>query len=111
MKGTERIMSTEIMAPRRNKRSNGYSNKTVKSTYGEIDVNVPRDREGSFEPQAIPKRSRDISGIEDKVLSMYAKRMSQRDIADTIEDIAAVISVRALELAKIGGMIWAGYLL
>ncbi|MBO4996993.1 MAG: IS256 family transposase [Lachnospira sp.] len=70
-----------------NNRRNGYSYKTVKTTYGDIPVDVPRDRDASFEPQAIPKRSRDVSGIEDKVLSMYAKGMSQRDIADTIEDI------------------------
>lgn len=70
-----------------NNRRNGYSHKTVKTTYGDIPVDVPRDRDVSFEPQAIPKRSRDVSGIEDKVLSMYAKGMSQRDIADTIEDI------------------------
>lgn len=53
----------------------------------EEPINVPRDREATFEPQAIPKRTRDVSGIEDKVLSMYAKGMSQRDIASTIEDI------------------------
>lgn len=68
-------------------RRNGYSKKTVKSTYGDITMQVPRDRESSFEPQAIPKHTRDVSGIEDKVLSMYAKGMSQRDIADTIEGI------------------------
>lgn len=59
----------------------------VRTTYGNIPIDVPRDRDASFDPQAIPKRSRDVSGIENKVLSMYAKGMSQRDIADTIEDI------------------------
>ena len=68
-------------------RRNGYSKKTVKSTYGDIPVQIPRDRESSFEPQALPKHTRDVRGIEDKVLSMYAKGMSQRDIADTVEDI------------------------
>ncbi len=68
-------------------RRNGYSHKNVRTAYGEIPVDVPRDREGTFEPQLIPKRTKDISGIEDKVLSMYGKGMSQRDIADTIEDI------------------------
>lgn len=68
-------------------RRNGYSKKTVKSTYGDVSVQVPRDRESSFEPQAVPKHTRDVSGIEDKVLSMYAKGMSQRDIADTVEEI------------------------
>ena len=68
-------------------RRNGYNNKTLKSTYGDIPVEVPRDRDASFEPQVIPKRTRDVSGIEDKVLAMYARGMSQRDIADTVEDI------------------------
>ena len=68
-------------------RRNGYISKNVKITYGEIPVDVPRDRQATFEPQVIPKRTRDVSGIEDKVMSMYARGMSQRDIADTIEDI------------------------
>lgn len=68
-------------------RRNGYTNKTLKTTMGDIDIQSPRDRDGSFEPQIVPKRSRDVSGIEDKVLAMYAKGMSQRDIADTIEQI------------------------
>ena len=68
-------------------RRNGYTDKTVKSSIGEIDIRTPRDRDGSFDPQLIPKRAKDVSGIEDKVLSMYARGMSQRDIADTIEDI------------------------
>ena len=68
-------------------RRNGYTHKNVNTAYGEIPVDVPRDREATFEPQLIPKRTRDISGIEDKVLAMYGKGMSQRDIADTIEDI------------------------
>lgn len=68
-------------------RRNGYSNKTVKTAHGNVPIKVPRDREATFEPQLVPKRTRDVSGIEDKVLSMYAKGMSQRDIADTIEGI------------------------
>lgn len=55
--------------------------------WGEVEIDAPRDRDGSFDPQLMPKRSKDVSGIEDKVLAMYAKGMSQRDIADTIEDI------------------------
>ena len=68
-------------------RRNGYSSKTIKSTYGDITIEVPRDRDASFEPLSIPKRTKDVSGIEDKVTAMYAKGMSQRDIAETIEDI------------------------
>ena len=68
-------------------RRNGYTDKTVKTTMGDIDIRTPRDRDASFDPQLIPKRSKDVSGIEDKVLAMYARGMSQRDIAETIEDI------------------------
>lgn len=68
-------------------RRNGYIDKSVKTSYGAVPVSVPRDRDGTFEPQIIPKRSRDVSGIEDKVLAMYAKGMSQRDIAQTVKDI------------------------
>ena len=52
-----------------NKR-NGHSPKTLKSQYGEFQIDVPRDREGEFEPKLIPKYQRDISGIEEKVISL-----------------------------------------
>lgn len=68
-------------------RRNGYTNKTIKTTMGEVEIQAPRDREGSFEPVVLPKRHKDVSGIEDKVLSMYARGMSQRDIAATIKEI------------------------
>lgn len=64
-------------------RRNGYISKNVKTTAGQIPISVPRDRDASFAPQLVPKRTRDVSEIEDKVLSMYAKGMSQRDIADS----------------------------
>jgi len=68
-------------------RRNGYISKNIKTSMGEMNIEVPRDRDGSFEPQIIPKRTKDISDIDKKVLSMYAKGMSQRDISTTIEDI------------------------
>lgn len=68
-------------------RRNGYLSKTLKTSAGEMPISVPRDRDSTFDPQLIPKRTKDVSDIEDKVLSMYAKGMSQRDIAATIEDI------------------------
>lgn len=68
-------------------RRNGYTSKTLKTTAGDIPIQVPRDRDGTFETVVVPKRKRDVSAIKDKVLAMYAKGMSQRDIADTIEDI------------------------
>lgn len=68
-------------------RRNGYGKKTLKTTQGEIEIEVPRDRDSSFEPQIVPKRQKDVSAIEKKVLAMYARGMSQRDISSTIEDI------------------------
>lgn len=68
-------------------RRNGYGTKTLKTSQGEVEIKVPRDRDGSFEPQVIPKRKKDVSAIEKKVLAMYARGMSQRDISATIEDI------------------------
>lgn len=68
-------------------RRNGYGEKTIHTTYGDVDIKAPRDRDGSFKPVSIPKRSKDVSSIENKVLAMYARGMSQRDISATIEDI------------------------
>ena len=68
-------------------RRNGYSKKKLKTTEGYIDVNVPRDRENQYDPVLIEKHQSNISSIQDKVLAMYARGMSQRDIAATIEDI------------------------
>lgn len=69
---------------------NGYSGKTVKSSQGEIDIKVPRDRNGEFEPQLVRKNQTDIAGIEDKILSMYAMGTSTRDIEKTIGDIYGI---------------------
>jgi putative transposase len=55
---------------------NGYSHKTLKTSFGDVPIEAPRDREASFAPKIIPKRTTNVSGIEDKVLSMYAKGMS-----------------------------------
>jgi len=68
-------------------RRNGYGQKTLKTSMGEVNIQTPRDREGSFDPTVIPKRKKDISDIEKKVLAMYGRGMSQRDISQTIEDI------------------------
>jgi len=70
-----------------NNRRNGYIKKTVKTKSGNVKIQVPRDRDATFEPQLIEKRKNNVSGIEDKVINMYARGMSQRDIARTIEEI------------------------
>ena len=66
---------------------NGFSTKKLKTSMGEVPIRIPRDRESSFNPQIVKKHQRDVSAIEDKVLAMYARGMSQRDISATIEDI------------------------
>ena len=66
---------------------NGYKPKTLKSSYGEIPIDVPRDRKSEFEPKVIPKYERDISAIEGKVLNMYARGMTTRQICEQIEEI------------------------
>lgn len=66
---------------------NGSKPKTVRSKYGEFQVDVPQDRNSSFDPKIVPKRKKDISGIEDKVISMYAKGMTTMQISEMIEDI------------------------
>lgn len=66
---------------------NGYSKKTVKTQLGEVEVKVPRDRNGEYEPKIISKYSRNVDGMEDKILALYACGMSQRDISEQIKNL------------------------
>ena len=66
---------------------NGKGSKTVKGRAGEIYLEVPRDRDGSFDPQLVKKRQKDLAGLDDKIISMYAKGMTTRDIQGHIEEI------------------------
>ena len=66
---------------------NGRKRKMVRSKYGELTVNVPQDRESSFEPEIVKKRQKDISGIDEKIIAMYAKGLTTRQISEQIEDI------------------------
>lgn len=66
---------------------NGYKTKQVNSSYGSMQIHVPQDRKSSFEPQVVRKRQKDISDIDQKIISMYAKGMTTRQISETIEDI------------------------
>lgn len=61
-------------------RRNGYSKKTVRSEYGDIELKVPRDRESEFEPVIVKKNQSNVTGIEDQIIAMYAKGVSTRDI-------------------------------
>lgn len=66
---------------------NGYNHKTIISDYGESEIAVPRDRNGEFEPRIIEKRQTRTDEIERKIMAMYAKGMSQRDIEDNLCEI------------------------
>lgn len=66
---------------------NGTKPKVLRSSYGEIPIDVPQDRDGDFEPKIVQKRKKDISGIEQKIIAMYAKGLSTRQISAQIEDI------------------------
>jgi transposase-like protein len=66
---------------------NGFSKKTIKSELGPVQLNIPRDRNGEFEPHIIPKHQRNITGIEDKFLALYAAGMTTRDISDQIKNL------------------------
>ena len=66
---------------------NGVKHKKLRSSYGEIPIDVPQDRDGDFEPQIVPKRKKDISAIEQKIIAMSAKGMTTRQISDIVEDI------------------------
>lgn len=69
---------------------NGYSKKTVRSEYGNINLDIPRDRNAEFEPQIIPKYQREITGMEGQILSLYAKGMSSRDIEEHLNNLYGI---------------------
>lgn len=69
---------------------NGKTKKTVISKHGEMEIAVPRDREGEFEPQIIKKNQRRFDGFDDKIISMYARGMTQREIQGHLEEIYGV---------------------
>ena len=70
---------------------NGHSSKTLRTSYGDVEVAVPRDRKGEFEPQILKKNQTSVSqDIEEKILSMYAKGMTTGDIETHIQDIYGI---------------------
>jgi transposase, mutator family len=66
---------------------NGVKKKNVRSTFGEFQVEVPQDRNSTFEPQIVKKRQKDISEIDQKIINMYARGLTTRQISEQIEDI------------------------
>jgi len=71
-------------------RRNGHTKKSVRSNRGEIDLSVPRDRDGDFEPTIIKKHQREVSGIEEQILALYAKGVSVREIQDYLNQMYGV---------------------
>jgi putative transposase len=76
--------------PDQSNRRNGRTQKTLRSEMGPIEIEVPRDREGSFEPKIVGKHERHFDGFDDKILSMYARGMTVRDIRAHLEEIYGV---------------------
>ena len=71
-------------------RRNGHTKKSVRSEYGEIDLTVPRDRNGTFEPAVVKKHQKSVTGIEDQILALYAKGVSTREIQDYLNQLYGV---------------------
>ena len=69
---------------------NGTTKKKLKSEFGEFDFETPRDRNGEFEPKIVPKNTRDVSGIEDKIISLYGRGLTTREINEQIQDLYGI---------------------
>lgn len=69
---------------------NGTTKKNLKSEFGDFEFETPRDRKGEFEPIIVPKNTRDVSGIEDKIISLYARGLTTREINEQIQDLYGI---------------------
>jgi transposase-like protein len=69
---------------------NGSTKKNLKSEFGEFEFETPRDRNGEFEPKIVPKNTRDVSGIEDKIISLYGRGLTTREINEQIQDLYGI---------------------
>ena len=74
----------------RSNRRNGHSSKTVQGDLGPIPLDTPRDRDGTFEPRLVAKHQRRLTGFDDKILALYAKGMTTRDIQDLVKELYGV---------------------
>lgn len=77
-------------------RRNGHTPKTVRSEFGEIDLEIPRDREGEFDPIIVKKNQRNVAGIEEQIIALYAKGVSVRDIQDHLQRLYGIDASPAL---------------
>jgi putative transposase len=81
---------TPAVSPQPKNRRNGHSKKTIKGEFGEAQIAVPRDRASEFEPQIVKKGQTRFDGFDDKILSLYARGMSTRDIQAQLQDLYGV---------------------
>ncbi len=78
---------------------NGYSSKTLRTEEGQFEINVPRDRQGEFEPQLVKKHQTRITSMDEKIHYLYAKGLSTRDIVDTFKELFVAPYESILELS------------
>src|SRR5262245_15320503 len=102
LQSQERPLPFEPPAP--NNRRNGHSRKAVQGELGEVKIDVPRDRDGTFEPRLIGKYQRRLAGFDEKVLALYAKGLTTRDIQDVVEDLYGVEVSRTLISEVVAGL-------
>lgn len=101
----EREIDNHLEKSRPNRR-NGKGSKTVKTSFGNVPIDTPRDREGSFEPDLLPKRQRSLGpSLEQKILSLYSMGMSYRDICHHIEEMYGM-DLSASQLTAITDKVW-----
>jgi putative transposase len=74
----------------RKNRRNGHSRKTVSGDMGDITLQTPRDRNGTFDPKLVGKHQRRLAGFDEKILALYAKGMTTRDIQEIVKDLYGV---------------------
>lgn len=87
-KGSSPPSPSEARAPRN--RKNGFSEKTIQGDLGKLPLDVPRDRQGTFEPQLIGKHQRRLAGFDEKILALYAKGLTTRDIQEIVKELYGV---------------------
>ncbi len=92
----EKAQRIEAEEEKPRNRRNGHSKKKIKAEFGQTEISVPRDRNSSFEPIIVPKGQNRYNGFDDKILSLYARGMTTRDIQGQLQDLYGVEVSHAL---------------
>jgi transposase-like protein len=90
------LLESELDTPKPKNRRNGHSKKTIKGEFGQTEISVPRDRNSEFEPIIVPKGQTRFNGFDDKILSLYARGMTTRDIQEQLKELYGVEVSHAL---------------